>query len=257
MAFGGLDTLTKSIASPPTVTLRSGLRGVIVEALRRLLHLLHHEGAIHAHALRVHVDVAAGVLQDLQRFLVQEEDADLLEDAHRAVVDALDALLVERLDRPVAVLRDRPRHLMDGGGAGAADDCRRGRRSDARAAVAALQPASSISRRSSCARLLSRAGENSLRGAAIEPRAACAIPNPNPPRGSDLIATSANPSTTGRIQYRRESQSEVWRRAQMHDRLRFKGAGWRGNVRDAPASAPLRPSVAAEQDRETRDVIIA
>ena len=35
-----------------------------VELPRRLLDLLHHKGAIHAHALRIHVDVAAGVLQD-------------------------------------------------------------------------------------------------------------------------------------------------------------------------------------------------
>ena len=65
---------------------------MIVKLFGALLHLLHDEGAVHAHALRIHVDVAAGILQDLQRLLVQEEDADLLEDAHGAVVDALDRL---------------------------------------------------------------------------------------------------------------------------------------------------------------------
>ena len=119
MALGGLDTLTKSMASPPTVDRALRIARRDREALRRLLHLLHDEGAVHAHALRIHVDVAAGILQDLQRLLVEEEDADLLQDAHRAVVDALDPFLVERLDRPVAVLRDRPGHLVDGGGAGA------------------------------------------------------------------------------------------------------------------------------------------
>ena len=75
--------------------------------------LLHHERAIHAHALFGHFDVAAGLLEDVERLLVQEEDADLLQDAHGAVMDARDALFVERLDRPVAIVRDRPRHLMD------------------------------------------------------------------------------------------------------------------------------------------------
>ena len=92
---------------------------MIVKLFGALLDLLHDEGAVHANALRIHVDVAAGILQDLQRLLVQEEDADLFEDAHRAVVDALDPFLVERLDRPVAVFRDRPGDLMDGRRAGA------------------------------------------------------------------------------------------------------------------------------------------
>ena len=117
--MGGLDTLTKSIASPPTVTRRSALRGVIVKLLRRLADLLHDEAAVHANALRIHVDVAAGILENLQRLPVQEQDADLFEDAHRAVVDALDPLLIKRFDRPVAVFRNRPGDLVDGRRAGA------------------------------------------------------------------------------------------------------------------------------------------
>ena len=113
-------TLTKIMASPPTVTLRSGLRGVMVEARRRLLHLLHDEGAVHAHALRVHVDVAAGVLQDAAAPRCSGRGCRSPRGCASRRCGCARPLLVERLDRPVAVLRDRPWHLMDGGGAGAA-----------------------------------------------------------------------------------------------------------------------------------------
>jgi hypothetical protein len=47
-------------------------------------------------------------------------DADLFEDTHRTIVNARDCFVVERFDRRIAVARQRPRNLLDGGGTGAA-----------------------------------------------------------------------------------------------------------------------------------------
>src|SRR3712207_8600914 len=52
--------------------------------------------SVHPDALRTHVDVAPSAFQDPQGFLVQEQDPDLLQDAHRAVVDPLHTLAVQR-----------------------------------------------------------------------------------------------------------------------------------------------------------------
>ena len=76
-------------------------------------HHLHHQGAVHADHLTVHV--AAGAAQDLHRVGVQKGDADLLEDAHGAVVDRLNARLVQRLDRRIGIDRQAPGRLLDRG----------------------------------------------------------------------------------------------------------------------------------------------
>ena len=106
-----------------------------VEAGRGELHLFHHKCAIHADPLLAHIHVAAGFLQDTQRLFVQEEDPDFLQDAHRPVMDALDRFLLERLHRAIPVLRNRPRRLMDRGGARALQISRRAPRNDARGAA--------------------------------------------------------------------------------------------------------------------------
>ena len=43
---------------------------------------------------------------------IQELDADFFEDAHRRVVDGLDALFIQRFGRTVAIDRQAPGHLV-------------------------------------------------------------------------------------------------------------------------------------------------
>jgi hypothetical protein len=69
---------------------------------------------------------------------------------------------------------------------------------------------------------------------------------------SDQIATSANPSTTCAFRYV-DAPIEGVASCKMHDR--FNPRERAGANRDAPASAPLRPFVCGQQDRETWDVI--
>ncbi len=71
---------------PPMGIVRAGLRGVMVNCDGARADHLHHEVAAHADVGAVHG--AARAPQDLDRLGVQELDPDLLEDAHRRVVDA-------------------------------------------------------------------------------------------------------------------------------------------------------------------------
>ena len=79
------------------------------ELAGRELHLLHHQRAVHSHVGAVRARLAAGSLEDGAGLLVQELDADLLQHAHRAVVDGVHLLFGERLGRQVVVDRDLPR----------------------------------------------------------------------------------------------------------------------------------------------------
>ena len=121
-----------------------GIAGGDVELAGGLGHLLQHEAAIHAHGDAV--DGAAGGAQVVARLVVEEVDADLLEDAHRRVVDRGDAFGRQRLGRPVGVDRDAPWHLGDRSGRGAAP------------VAAAPRPAFGHRPASSCRRQWSRGG---------------------------------------------------------------------------------------------------
>ena len=96
---------------PPIVTRRSGLRGVMSNWRGAFATMLHDQAAVHAHI--VARDRAAGGGEIVPRLGVQEFDADLLEDAHRRVVDRGDALGRQGFGRPVGIERDAPRHLGD------------------------------------------------------------------------------------------------------------------------------------------------
>jgi hypothetical protein len=78
-------------------------------------HLLD-KGRIEAH--RRSLCGATRLLEVADRLVVQELDADLRKDAHRAPMDGGDPLLVQRLGRLVRIDRDAPRHLRDGGDSG-------------------------------------------------------------------------------------------------------------------------------------------
>ena len=100
---------------------RSGFARRDRELRRRPGDLLHHKIAIHMHACAV--DPASGTGQDPHRLFVEEMDADFLQDAHRAIVDAKDGVVVDRFDRPVAVDRRLPgelRHVLAGAWSGIA-----------------------------------------------------------------------------------------------------------------------------------------
>ena len=83
------------------------------ELRRREIHLLHHERAVHAHVGAVRARLAPRGGEDLTGLLVQELDADLLEDPHRAVVHGLNLLLGEGLGGSVPVEGDLPGKLAD------------------------------------------------------------------------------------------------------------------------------------------------
>ena len=72
-----------------------GVAGGEGERLRRLRDQLHEQRPVDAHP--VTVDVGPRLLPVRDRLVVAEVDADLLQDPHRGVVDALDALLVQHL----------------------------------------------------------------------------------------------------------------------------------------------------------------
>jgi hypothetical protein len=76
---------------------------------------LGHE--IAAHEDHVPLDPAARAGQDRQRLVIEEGNANLLENAHGALVDRLHAVCVQRLGRAVDVERRCPGHLGDGGAA--------------------------------------------------------------------------------------------------------------------------------------------
>ena len=96
---------------PPSGRARSGLRGVTVNSGRAAADHLHDEILVHEHGLAV--DLAPGLLEDRQRLVVQEPDADIAQDAHRALVDRLYALGSDRFGRAVMVLRNAPGHLVN------------------------------------------------------------------------------------------------------------------------------------------------
>ena len=73
------------------------------EGGRCLGHGIHHECPVHAHAFGLALDIAPCPLQYVERVVVEEQYADLLEYAHTRIVDGLDALLVHRLGRRVDV----------------------------------------------------------------------------------------------------------------------------------------------------------
>ena len=82
------------------------------EFRRRAAHHLHHEILVHADGFAI--DDAARLPEDRDRLGVQEADADLRQDAHRALVDGVHTILVQRFDGPVGVTGDAPGHLVDG-----------------------------------------------------------------------------------------------------------------------------------------------
>ena len=70
---------------------------------RRLGSRLGHETAIHADALGLAIDIASGGLKDIERLVIQEQDADLLENPHACLVDGLHPFGVDRLCRIVEI----------------------------------------------------------------------------------------------------------------------------------------------------------
>ena len=82
---------------------------------RRELHLLHHELAVHAHVGAVRARLAPGGGENRASLLVQELDADLFQDPHRAVVHGVDLLFGERLGGGIRVDGDLPGKLRDRG----------------------------------------------------------------------------------------------------------------------------------------------
>jgi len=91
---------------PPSVIARAGLRGGERD-------LLHDEIAAHADVFTGDRTAPRGA-KNLERFGVQDLDADLFENAHRAVVNGGDPFLGERFGRPIGVDRRVPWHLLDG-----------------------------------------------------------------------------------------------------------------------------------------------
>ena len=72
-----------------------GIAGREGERLGRLRHQVHQQRPIDAHA--VPLDVGTRILPVPDRLVVPKVDADLLENPHRGVVDALETFFVEHL----------------------------------------------------------------------------------------------------------------------------------------------------------------
>jgi len=86
------------------------------ERRRRLGDALGDERAIEAHGAARAIDVGPGRREAIERLEPQELDTDALEDRERCVVDALDLLGVEHLDRAIAVAKRTPRTLANAAG---------------------------------------------------------------------------------------------------------------------------------------------
>ena len=82
---------------PPKVTARSGLRALHRDLRRGELQLLHHELAVEAHARAVDLLPEPG--EQLERRLVHDLRADLLEDRHRLRVNGVERVLGEDRER--------------------------------------------------------------------------------------------------------------------------------------------------------------
>ena len=68
--------------------------------------------AVEAQALRAGHQLGAFGDRALARLVVQEFDAELFQDPHRCIVDALDLLLGQHLDRLIGVAIGAPRQLF-------------------------------------------------------------------------------------------------------------------------------------------------
>ena len=75
-----------------------GIAGVEREAARRLGDMLQHQPAVEAHAAVGAIDRRAMGGQDIERLGVQDLEAEILQDPHRGVVDALELLGLDDLD---------------------------------------------------------------------------------------------------------------------------------------------------------------
>ena len=90
-----------------------GIAGMEGEPLGRQGHMLQHQVAVEAHATALPVDAGAGCGEAGERLLAQNLQAQLLEDLHGGVVDALQRLFVQDLHRPIGVDEAEPRELLD------------------------------------------------------------------------------------------------------------------------------------------------
>jgi hypothetical protein len=85
------------------------------EAGRGITQRRLDQAAVEAHSLGARFDAGARLFEDVARFGVQEVHADLFEDLHRGVVDRLDLVLGEHLDRPVGIAQHAPGKLHERG----------------------------------------------------------------------------------------------------------------------------------------------
>ena len=74
---------------------------------------LAHQGTVEADPVRIRIDIGARRLQILLGFLVEEVDADFLEDTHGAIINRGEAFGGERLGGIVEKLRYLPGKLLD------------------------------------------------------------------------------------------------------------------------------------------------
>src|SRR6056297_3862415 len=81
------------------------------EGGRRLAQMLHDEVAVHTDVLAG--DPTACIPEDLHRLRIEKLDAKLFEDHHRRVMDAQDAVFIERFGRTVDIDRQGPGQLLD------------------------------------------------------------------------------------------------------------------------------------------------
>ncbi len=86
------------------------------ETRRRLGDQLGDEVAIEADTLRAAIDLGAAGSEDRQRLVAHEFEAGRFEDAHRGVVNRLELLGPQDLDRPVGIDQPAPGRLAQGAG---------------------------------------------------------------------------------------------------------------------------------------------
>ncbi len=91
----------------------SGIARMQREAGGHRLELLQDQAAVEANALRSGLDLGAGLLQDRQSLLGEEIHAELFQHPERGIVDALQGIGAQHLDRVIGVDDGTPGRLLE------------------------------------------------------------------------------------------------------------------------------------------------
>lgn len=70
---------------------------------RCLFRHFHDKAAVHAHPPGLVIRITTGRLQQIQRIVIQEQNANLFQDAHAGIVNRLHAFGIDRLGRVIKI----------------------------------------------------------------------------------------------------------------------------------------------------------